>query len=60
MKMYRAVVVDLTIFVSQDFSVGERTASCPDHFPTMQRTHSVHLTGDCVRSTIASLDAGQK
>jgi len=56
--MYRASVVDLTILASQDFSVGERTDSCPDHYTTMQRDHSIHLT---VEGEIHhSLDAGQK
>jgi hypothetical protein len=35
MKMYRAVVVDLTTFVTQDLSVGKRTATCPDHYTTI-------------------------
>jgi len=52
MKMYRALVVDLAILAFQDFSVGERTDSSPDHFITMQRAHSIHLTVDWVRSII--------
>jgi hypothetical protein len=52
MKTYRALVVDLTILASQEFSVGERTDSSLDHFTIMQRVHSIHLTVDWVRSII--------
>jgi hypothetical protein len=60
MKMYWVERNSLPIFVTQEFTVGDLSFSCPGHFTAMQRAHSNHWTGERARSTTASLDAEGK